>query len=192
MNLKRLLRRCNQKGEMRCDKYMKGQLTYTIKKIQKDDSNQVAMFMQELLNELFPMMNHEQLPFDILHLNNHYIDRDDAALFAAMDEAGTVLGTIGYLPYDGRFDQLEHVYKHMNTTELVRCYISERYRRMGIGSALYETVIKSIRHAGYEKVYLHTHPFLPGGLSFWKTKGFIECLREEDPVWQTLHMDKDV
>ena len=75
---------------------MKGQLTYTIKKIQKDDSNQVAMFMQELLNELFPMMNHEQLPFDILHLNNHYIDRDDAALFAAMDEAGTVLGTIGY------------------------------------------------------------------------------------------------
>src|SRR5690625_444446 len=171
---------------------MKSPLTYTIKKVQKENAEQVIRFIQELLKELFPMMDHDHLPFDILHLNTHYIDRDDAALFVAMDEAGTVIGTMGYLPYDGRFDQLEHLYKHVQTTELVRCYIAENYRRMGIGSALYNTVLRSIHNAGYEKVYLHTHSFLPGGLSFWQAKGFVLRLIEEDSVWQTLHMDKEV
>lgn len=171
---------------------MKGQLTYTIKKVQKENAEQVTMFMQKLLTELFPMTDHDHLPFDILHLNTHYMDREDAGLFVATDKAGTVLGTIGYLPYDGRFNQLNHLYEQVRTTELVRCYIDKEYRRMGIGSALYDTVLRSIHNAGYEKVYLHTHPFLPGGLSFWQAKGFILRLAEEDLVWQTLHMDKDI
>ena len=167
-------------------------LAYKIKKVQQRDSNHVITFMTEMLKELFPMMDHNQLPFDILHFNTHYIDRDDAGLFIAIDEAGTIIGTIGYLPYDGRFDQLQDLYKHVKTTELVRCYIDANYRRMGIGSALYHTVLRSIQDAGYEKVYLHTHPFLPGGMSFWKEKGFVKRLEEKDSVWQTLHMDQEV
>ena len=180
------------KGGIRSDENMKKQLAYEIKKVQKENSKQVIHFIQKNMKELFPMMAHDQLPSDIRHFHNQYIDRDDAALFAAVDEAGKVLGTIGYLPYDGRFEQLDHLYKHVQTTELVRCYIDVNYRRMGIGTALYENVIDSIRDAGYEKVYLHTHPFLPGGMSFWQEKGFIERLAEENSVWQTVHMDQDV
>lgn len=167
--------------------------TYSIQKIQKGNSAQVVEFMKVMRRELFPMLNHDQLPLDILHFNTYYMDREDSAFFAAINKEGTVLGTIGYLPYDGRFDQLQELYNNKTkTTELVRCYIASNFRRLGIGSALYKTALKSIRHAGYQKVYLHTHPFLPGGVPFWKAQGFVERLAEQDPVWKTLHMDQKV
>lgn len=164
--------------------------TYSIKKIQKDNSAQVVEFMKEIRRELFPMLNHDQLSLDMLQFHANYIDQKDSAFYAAIAEDGTVLGTIGYLPYDGRFDQLLELYDQTKTTEIVRCYIDSNYRRLGIGSALYKIALESIHHAGYQRVYLHTHPFLPGGVSFWKAQGFVEKLAEADPVWKTLHMDK--
>ena len=164
--------------------------TYHIKKIQQIDAAQVVDFMKEIRKELFPMLNHDQLPLDMLHFNDYYIDRKDSAFFAAIAEEGNVLGTIGYLPYDGRFDYLQEFYDQTKTTELIKCYIDPNYRRLGIGSALYETALDSIRNTGYQQIYLHTHPFLPGGIPFWKAQGFVERFAEPDPVWKTLHMDK--
>lgn len=163
---------------------------YRVKQVEQKDVAQVVDFMTTIRKEVFPMLDHQQLPPDMLHFYAHYIDRRDAALFAALSEAGNVLGTIGYLPYDNRFDELQQFYAQTKTTELVRCYIDPAYRRLGIGTALYQTALKSIQTVGYEKVYLHSHPFLPGGIPFWKALGFEERLAESDPVWKTLHMDK--
>lgn len=170
---------------------MTNNVTYRIKKIQKEDAAKVVEFMKVMRRELFPMLN-DELPSDMLHFNMCYVDRRDSACFAAISNEDTVLGTIGYIPYDGRFAQLQDLYKQTKTTELVRCYIASNYRRSGIGSALYKTALKSIRNAGYQKIYLHTHPFLPGGIPFWKAQGFVERLAEQDPVWKTLHMDTEV
>lgn len=163
---------------------------YHIKQVQEDEVVQAAEFMKAIRKELFPMLKHNTLPVDMLHAADYYIDRNDAALFAAINEEGNVLGTIGYLPYDHRFPDLQHFYARTKTTEVVRCYIDSEYRRLGIGSALYKTALRSICAAGYQKIYLHTHPFLPGGIPFWKALGFEERLTEQDPVWKTLHMDK--
>ncbi|WP_152655471.1 GNAT family N-acetyltransferase [Oceanobacillus sp. CFH 90083] len=165
---------------------------YSIKQVQKNNAVQVVEFMKAVRKEVFPMLNQEQIPPDMLHLYTYYMDRKDAALFAAISEDGKVLGTIGYLPYDHRFADLQKFYAQTKTTELVRCYIDSDYRRLGIGSALYDIALKSILAAGYQKIYLHTHPFLPGGIPFWKTLGFEERLAESDPVWRTLHMDKEL
>jgi hypothetical protein len=35
---------------------------------------------------------------------------------------------------------------------------------------------------------MHTHPFLPGAIGFWQKHGFEIVEQEEDPVWQTTHM----
>lgn len=165
---------------------------YSIEKIQGNKSDEVVEFLKDIRRELFPMMNHDRQPLDILHFNTYYVDQHDSSFFAAFDEQGTVLGVIGYLPYDNRFEQLHDLYGQIKTTELVRCYVSSNYRRLGIGTALYNTALTSIRHAGYRKIYLHTHSFLPGGVSFWRAQGFVERLAEKDPVWKTIHMDKDV
>jgi len=166
--------------------------TYRIKKVQKNDAVKAVEFMKGIRREVFPMLRQEQLPLDLLHFSTHYIDRNDSALFAAIDEDGIILGTIGYLPYDGRFGQLQELYNQTKTTELVRCYVDSNYRRLGIGSSLYKAALRSIRNAGYEKIYLHTHPFLPGGVPFWRAQGFVERLAEEESAWKTLHMDKQV
>ncbi|TQS75017.1 GNAT family N-acetyltransferase [Ornithinibacillus gellani] len=165
---------------------------YCIKKVQEYDTDQVVEFMKRMRSENFPMANHHKLPLDIRHFESYYVDQTDAGLFASVNNEGKVLGTIGYLPYDGRFDSLLDIKNPVKTTELVRCYVDSDYRRLGIGSSLYNKVLSSIREAGYQTIYLHTHSFLPGGPSFWKAKGFEEKVAEQDPVWQTLHMEKQI
>jgi GNAT superfamily N-acetyltransferase len=162
---------------------------YYIQRVQKKDSAKVVAFLKAMWRELFPNLVQDCLPLDIQHFNSYYIDQKNSPFYVAMTKEGTVLGTIGFLQYDERFKQLRQLYNHTKTTEVVRCYIDPKYRRLGIGTALYQTALIDIRAACYQKVYLHTHLFLPGGISFWKSQGFVERLAENDPVWQTVHMD---
>lgn len=45
--------------------------SYTIKKVQEDDSSQVIDFMMKVRKEIFPMLSQDQLPSDLLHFNQH-------------------------------------------------------------------------------------------------------------------------
>lgn len=164
---------------------------YLIREVQEEDSIHVIEFMMRIRKEVFPMLSQE-LPPDLLQFNEHYIKPNNAAIFAAFFEDGTVLGTIGICQYDGRFKQLEEHYNHSRTAEIVKCYIAPEYRRLGVGSLLFNRALRFCEVAGYEKVYLHTHPFLPGAVPFWKSRGFEERLKEDDPVWNTLHMDRQL
>lgn len=163
--------------------------TYTIKKVEEKECAKVVAFMMDVRREVFPMIDYHSIPEDLEHVQEHYIDRDDAALFAAITEAGDVIGTIAYVRYDDRFHQLHALYAQVYTTELVRCYVDPNVRRHGVGTRLYQAVLQSIQVAGYEKIYLHTHPFLPGGVHFWRAQGFVERLNEVDSYWKTIHMD---
>ncbi|WP_211750335.1 GNAT family N-acetyltransferase [Paenibacillus sp. Marseille-Q4541] len=162
---------------------------HTIRKVQEEESSQVIEFMMKIRKEIFPMLSQDELPQDLLHFNEYYTRQESSAIFAAIIEDGTVVGTIGIYQYDGRFDQLQEFYHHSRTAEIVKCYIDPQYRRLGLGSILFNQALRFCREAAYEKLYLHTHPFLPGAIPFWKSKGFEERLAEDDPIWKTLHMD---
>ncbi len=162
---------------------------YTIKKVQENDSLQVIDFMMRIRREIFPMLPKDQLPADLLHFQSFYLQRKSAILYAAYSQAGQVLGTIGVCPYDGRFSQLQTFYRHWPTAEIVKCYVDPLARRLGIGTRLFREALQFCHDVGYQKLYLHTHPFLPGAIPFWQAKGFEERWMEDDPVWQTLHMD---
>lgn len=163
---------------------------YTIKEVQKCEYDQVIQFVMKIRKEVFPMLGQDQLPPDLLHFEQSYIQPEKSAFFAAFSEDGTVLGTIGVYPYDGRFSQLQNCYDVTKTAEIVKCYMDPNYRRLGIGTALVEKATSFSLEAGYQTLYLHTHPFLPGAIPFWKAQGFKDRLAEDDPVWKTLHMDK--
>ncbi|SDW71274.1 GNAT family N-acetyltransferase [Paenibacillus sp. PDC88] len=162
---------------------------YTIRKIEAKPYDQVIAFVMKIRKEVFPMLSSEQLPQDLDQFEQHYVLRKNAAFFAAIAEDGSVLGTIGICPYDGRLKQIEGRYDLSTTAEVVKCYTDSTCRRSGIGTALFEAAASFSRDAGYETLYLHTHAFLPGAIPFWTAKGFTDRLAEEDPVWQTLHMD---
>ncbi len=163
--------------------------SYTIKKVQVDNSHQVVAFMMKIRKEIFPMLSQDPLPTDLLHFEQHYIHRENAVVYAAFSPDEKVLGTIGIQIYDGRFSQLKKFYHQINTAEIVKCYIDSNYRRLGIGTALFNKALGFCCDVGYQKLYLHTHPFLPGAIPFWKAKGFEDRLAEEDLIWNTLHMD---
>lgn len=45
-----------------------------------------------------------------------------------------------------------------------------------------------VAQAGIQCPYLHTHPFLPGAITFWERQGFVIVDLEADPLWRTTHM----
>lgn len=163
--------------------------SFTIKKIEKGPYDKILEFVLKMRKEIFPMLPQGQLPPDLFHFEQYYIDAENAAFFAAFSEDGTVLGTIGVCPYDGRLSQIRGCYDLTKTAEIVKCYTDSHCRRLGIGTALFKEAASFSREAGYQTLYLHTHPFLPGAIPFWRAQGFKDRLAEDDPIWKTLHMD---
>lgn len=164
-------------------------VAYTVKSVQKADYKQVIDFVMKMRMELFPMLNNDHLPPDLLHFDEFYIKNEKANFFAVYNEDNQVIGSIGVSPYDHRFEDFQSI---PNAAEIVKCYIDPGYRRLGIGTLLLKEAADFSRNAGYQTLYLHTHPFLPGALPFWKSQGYKEFYVDEDPVWNTIHMSKEL
>nr|WP_280146973.1 hypothetical protein [Priestia megaterium]MDH3173411.1 hypothetical protein [Priestia megaterium] len=54
---------------------------YQIKEIKEKDA-EVIQFVMNMRNELFPMLEKNQLPVDLLHFNEHYAQAKGAAFFS--------------------------------------------------------------------------------------------------------------
>lgn len=135
--------------------------------------------------EMFPMLDAGYLPADLAHFESVYLGGEGRFLVAW--DQGEIVATIGYLPYDHRFVQLD--YQGRNVVEVVRLFVLPDYRRSGLAAALYRALIALAQKAQVEVMYLHTHPFLPGAIDFWRRQEFKVIDVEADPVWLTTHME---
>ena len=153
---------------------------WTLDPVTPETTDEAVDFINQARQDMFPTL-HKQLADDVARLvQSGYF------LLARDRSNGQVIGTIGYVPYDHRFPQLN--YDDIRTVEVVRLYVLPSWRRTGLGATLFEALK---RHALEERVvclYLHTHPFLPGAVEFWEKKGFSIVYVEEDAVWRTTHM----
>lgn len=107
-------------------------------------------------------------------------------MLAARDSSAALVGSMAYRPYDGRFAHLE--VPSADTVEVVRLFIAPAWRRRGLAGALFAHLKQHALHHGVQRMYLHTHPFLPGALGFWQQQGFVVLHQDADPLWQTIHM----
>ncbi|WP_300635260.1 GNAT family N-acetyltransferase [Pseudomonas sp.] len=146
----------------------------------------VLSFVMRARAELFPVLSATAMPDDLARFEAVYLEGDGRFLAAQAD--GQWVAAIGYLPYDGRFSQLD--YQGLKTVEVVRLYVLPAFRRFGLAGELYRSLEALARADGVEVVYLHTHPFLPGAIDFWIRQGFEVTDVEPDPVWQTTHMHR--
>lgn len=146
----------------------------------------VLAFVLDARTELFPKLSATGLPDDLARFEATYLQGDGQFLIARA--GGQIVAAIGYLPYDGRFPQLN--YQGLKTVEVVRLFVLPAFRRSGMAGALYRALEAKARAEGVEVVYLHTHPFLPGAIDFWLRQGFEIVDVEDDPVWQTTHMQR--
>lgn len=127
------------------------------------------------------------VPRDLQCFADHY-GADRGCLLLARGAAGEPLGSIAYRPYDRRFPQL--AYPGERVVEVVRLFVVPRQRRQGLARRLFGALLAQARRDAVERLYLHTHPFLPGAEAFWLDQGFQVVARETALPWQTLHLDR--
>ena len=160
---------------------------YIIEPASADKQERIASFVKRMLTSLYPEGSYDPDPADLAAFEETYIVPPNACFFIAVNEHGDIVGTGAVRPYNERFPFLREGLAEGPTCELVRFYIDENYRRIGLGAALFaksETFAKSI---GYTQGYLHTSVYLPGGYPFWLSRGYEELHWETD---QVVHMRK--
>jgi len=127
------------------------------------------------------------VPADLQCFANHY-GIGHGCLLLARDPVGAPIGSIAYRPYDRRFPQL--AYPGERVVEVVRLYVAPQQRRQGLARRLFAALLAQAAGDGVERLYLHTHPFLPGAETFWLGQGFRVVERETALPWQTIHLDR--
>ncbi|UVL68674.1 GNAT family N-acetyltransferase [Pseudomonas sp. B21-031] len=157
---------------------------WIIQPVPRDAIDEVVVFVDSARRELFPQLADAPLPPDLARFAETYLD--GAGVFLEARDQGRLVAVIGYVPYDHRFAQLD--YQRVRVVEVVRLFVLPAYRRHGLAAALFAALRGAAEQAGVECLYLHTHPFLPGAIAFWERQGFVVIDVEQDPVWQTTHM----
>ncbi|MCD5996261.1 GNAT family N-acetyltransferase [Pseudomonas sp. CDFA 602] len=147
---------------------------------------QTVEFVMSARAEIFPLLDAAVVPADLAGFERVFIEGQDGKFLIARHD-GRIIAAVGYLPYDHRFAQLD--YAGRRTVEIVRLYVLPSYRGDGLASRLCEALWAHADAEGVEVLYLHTHPFLPGAIRFWEKQGFCVIDVENDPVWQTTHME---
>ncbi|UQY34212.1 GNAT family N-acetyltransferase [Pseudomonas fulva] len=151
----------------------------------REDVDEAIGFVMAARAETFPMLDSSVLPDDLRRFVETYVQGEAGAFWLARC-AGEIVAAVGYLPYDHRFAQLD--YQGVRTVEIVRLFVAPASRRSGVAARLCNVLRVHALGEGVEVLYLHTHPFLPGAIRFWEKQGFTVTDVENDPVWQTTHM----
>ncbi|KAF2447501.1 acyl-CoA N-acyltransferase [Karstenula rhodostoma CBS 690.94] len=154
---------------------------WTVEVISPTTVNEVVTFINNARHDMFPTL-HTQLSDDVARWVQ------SGTFLAARDATSkSLVATIGFVAYDHRFPSLH--YRDNHTVEVVRLYVLPRYRRAGLGATLFEELKGRAEEQGVRRLYLHTHPFLPGAVGFWEKRGFGVVGVERDEVWKTTHME---
>jgi len=159
----------------------------SITTITEEDIDTVLPYVIEFRKQLFPMLDANKLPKDLVDFKRVYLDNQMGTFLQARDCMGQLVGVIGMLGYDYRFPHLG--LDERKTVEVARLFVDPAYRRTGLGTVLFEYLLRIAKREEIERLYLHTHPFLEGACEFWLKQGFrISDVREECG-FPTIHME---
>lgn len=161
---------------------------YSIQPVQ--DLSQVQDFLQQARLSMFAgRIKPDELPADLRDFKRVY-DSGNGRMLMALDATGKVQATVACRDYDDRFEQLHFV--QQKVVEVVRLFVAPELRRSGLGSVMVNEIRQHAQDCEVDVLYLHTHPFLPGALEFWQAHEFAVMARDADPLWQTIHMQRDL
>ena len=164
-------------------------MSISLREVQPHEIEDVIHFVRQARAVMFPMLDPQKLPQDLQYFADTYLTPHRSRFFIAR-HAEQLIGVIGFVPYDGRFSQLD--YSGRNAVEVVRLFIDPAFRRLGLAVQLFDALKSAAKEQGVDLLYLHTHPFLRGAIDFWQRQGFAIVDVEDDPLWRTTHMKCDL
>ncbi|MBB1138128.1 GNAT family N-acetyltransferase [Myroides sp. WP-1] len=151
---------------------------------------EIVTYVRNFRKDLFPMLDHTKIPRDVLEFKETYVDHPQGCFLQAHNTEGKLIGVIGMMPYDHRFEYLN--YQNQVTVEVARLFVEPAYRRIGLATHLFQALIPIAQNKGIEQLYLHTHPFLTGAFDYWQKQGFKLVTTTIDGDFTTLHMDRSL
>ncbi|OUY07660.1 hypothetical protein CAP51_07920 [Acinetobacter populi] len=151
--------------------------------------DQIVDFIMRSRKQLFPMLDHQQLPDDLAHFQQTFID-DDLGCLIKLENGSQLIGVVGFKRYDHRFSNFN--LSSTPVVEIVKLFIHEDFRQLGLASVLIDHLKTIATQRKIKTLYLHTHPFLNGAEIFWLKQGFHKILQEDDGIWNTIHMTADL
>lgn len=98
-------------------------------------------------------------------------------IFLVAEYRGEIVGTGGLLP--GGDDR----------AQIVRVYVAEHCRRMGLGSLIVHTLCEKAQSMGYKRVVLETTESWKEVISFYEANGFYITQYQEDNVYLAKTLD---
>lgn len=151
---------------------------------------EILPYVIEFRRDLFPTLDPTIVPKDLLNFMSNYIESQAGIFLQARDENNKIIGVIGMMPFDYRFPHLS-VGKE-KTVEVARLFVEPAYRRFGLGTQLFQELEKQAHQKNIHRLYLHTHPSLPGAYEFWLKQGFDLMMFCEESNFPTYHMQKEI
>lgn len=140
----------------------KSTINYKIRLIEQSDNAAIYQIIRSVFEEL-----------DIAKPGTAYFDRylpylyetytTSLSAYFVAEIKGEIVGGAGIFPTDG----LEK-----DTCELVKMYLSNKARGLGIGKHLMNVCLEKAKELNYRKVYLETLPELEAALKMYEKFGF--------------------
>ena len=151
-----------------------------IRHIEKKDDSAIARIIRENLEKY-----HLDIPGtayydpELDHLSQYYVKKSqERAYFIAETEAGEVMGGIGMELFAG----------FTRCGEIQKLYVSEKWKRQGLGQRLLEKIEAYAKGEGLERLYLETHSNLQEAVRLYERNGYQKIERPEAVVHSTMDL----
>ncbi len=133
-----------------------------IRKIIKTDDAALAIIIRKALED-FKANKPGTVYFDEStdHLSDVFTLENSSYFVAVVD--GEIAGGAGFYPTEGL---------PIDTCELVKMYLSKKFRGKGIGQTLLEKCMTEARLSGFRKMYIETLPELTSAIPLYEKNGF--------------------
>jgi putative acetyltransferase len=133
-----------------------------IRKIQKEDNQQVAQLIRAVFDEL-------NIPKTGTAYEDPYLDlmfeeySKPKSIYYVVEKEGRIVGSCGVAPLINEAETY---------CELQKMYFLSEIRGLGIGRQIIEKCIESAKEFGFEQCYLETMPFMLEAQKLYKKVGF--------------------
>jgi GNAT superfamily N-acetyltransferase len=157
----------------------------SIRVFQKSDSDKVKEFISDIIvNEFKFKLEFNTLDSDILEIDKIYNKSNRGCFWVAE----TVVNDNDYSNTEQKQQKqkiigttaVRNLKQFESTCELKRMYVSNDFRRLGVGQKLLDTAIGFAKSAGYSRMVLDSSKALHAARALYLKSGFVDIPRYND------------
>lgn len=130
---------------------------------------QIIAFVADIQKNEFHIPITNEINAGILHAEAEYYYNNSYNFWYAIDEHGTIIGSIG----------LKQINQH--DAEVKKCFVDKNYRGRGVSQKLFGALLKAADKHQFSHLYLGTVDILHAAIRFYEKLGFQKIEKDQLP-----------